>query len=167
MARLAASENLRGLGRTVSPYVGQTLILFGVTIFVFCVAFKKADWNFLWATTLVWILYGAYVAFICAPYRILWNGDSVVMRASGLKERCIRFNEIAEIKYQLASPSEFAAPSRPFRRFVVLPLHHPKQFIDISLRHFRLEDIEDLMAAIHAARPDLELPKVPMNRRYL
>jgi hypothetical protein len=164
---MRASENLRALRRTVTPYLGQTVILAGVTIFILYVALKKQEWNMLWALALIWILYGAYVAFFCLPYRILWNNDSVVMRASGGKERYIRFDQIAAVKYELASPSDIAAQSRPFRRVVVIPLHHPKQFIDISLRHFRLEDIEDLMTAIRNSRPDLELPRVPMNRRYL
>ena len=54
--------------------------------------------------------------------------------------------------------------SRPFRRIVVSAgagarVPESARRVDISLRHFDLRDIHELMAVIKARRPDLSLPK--------
>jgi hypothetical protein len=107
-----------------------------------------------------------FVFFIGLKYRVLWDETGLVMRASGIPERHIRFDEITEVRTERAQVSEFFAQSRPFRRIVVHgPKHDPKAFIDISLRHFRLDDIEELLKAIRLRRPDLAVPTVSVGGR--
>jgi hypothetical protein len=156
---MMSEANLKALRRTITPYVGQTLILAGVTAFCAYVAFKKSEWEFLWVIALIWALFGLYVVLFGLKYRVLWDGSGVVMRASGGPERRIQFDEVSEIDLELG-----ASQSRPFRRLVVYgDKGNPDEFVDVSLRHFRLEDIRELVEAIRAHRPDLALPVLPMN----
>jgi hypothetical protein len=147
------------LRRTITPYVGQSLILALVTILLFCVALKKQQWGLLWAAALIWALYTSYVLLFGMRYKVFWDDAGVTMKASGGPERTIRFDEITEIRCETASADEFLSQARPFRRIVILGhLHDAKGKIDVSLRHFRPEDINTLLMAIHKHWPDVSLP---------
>jgi hypothetical protein len=150
------------LRRTIQPYVGQTIIFTGLTIFFVYLSLKTSDWQI----TIWWVALGlplaafAYVYF-GLKYRVLWDETGVYMRASGGPERQIGFDEITSVKYELA-----AERSRPFRRIVIHgATHDPKAFVDVSLRHFRLDDINEMMCAIREQRPDLRVPTVAMDGR--
>jgi hypothetical protein len=150
------------LRRTIQPYVGQTIIFTGLTIFFVYVSLKTSDWQI----TIWWVVLGlplaafAYVYF-GLKYRVLWDENGVYMRASGGPEKHIAFDEITNITYETS-----ASQSRPFRRIVIDgATHDPKAFVDVSLRHFRLDDINEMMSAIRAHRPDLRVPTVAMDGR--
>jgi hypothetical protein len=161
--RKIATEDrkLVSLRRTFTPYRGYIIIFTGVTLFTaYVFGIKESDWKAVWATSFLWLFFAFHV-YLTFKYRILWDDTGVVMRASGLAERRIPYEEITEIRKEIADISEFWAQSRPFRRIVVYGRKHdPKRFIDISPRHFRLEDIEALLSAIRAHRPDLVVPDV-------
>jgi hypothetical protein len=147
------------LRRTITPYIGQSLILVGVTVFLFCIALRKQQLNLLWAAGLIWVLYASFVLLFGMQYKVFLDDQGVTMRASGGPKRNIQFEEITDIRYETASADEFLAQARPFRRIVILGHRHdPNGRIDISLRHFRSEDINALLMAIHKRRPDLKLP---------
>jgi hypothetical protein len=157
---MTTDENLRALGRTITPYVGQTVIFASVTGFMIYMGLKTSQWGFIWAPTVIWALFAGLI-YIGMKYRVLWGENGVVMRASG-GQRLIRYDEITEIKIERAQVSEFPAQSRPFRRIVIHGRkRHPKDYIDVSLRHFRPADIDELLAVIRAHRPDLTIPTVP------
>lgn len=156
---MSSRNPLVPLRRTFRPYAGQCIILTLVTVIAVIAAIKSSDYKFLWAGLFSWILFGIYVAYFGLRYKVLWDRMHVAMRASGVPERCIPFNEISSIRYEIAPPDEWFAQSRPFRRIVVHGQTHDSDArIDISLRHFRLEDINQLLAAIHEHRPDIEIP---------
>ena len=159
-------NGLVALRRTIAPYVGQTVIFTAITAFCAYEGHKLKDWNVLWVPVVIWGCYAVLLG-IGLKYIVLWNDTEVVMRASGLAERHIGFDEISAIRYELAGVSEFLSQSRPFRRVVIHGRKHDtKAFIDISLRHFRLNDIEELLAAIHERRPDLTFPLIPRVRSF-
>jgi hypothetical protein len=121
----------------------------------------------MWGPTLIWGAF-AVLTYIGMKYRVLWDETGVVMRASGGPERLIRYQEITEIKIERAQVSEFFVQSRPFRRIVIYGRkRHPNEYIDVSLRHFRPADIDELLAVIRTHRPDLAVPKVPWGRGSL
>jgi hypothetical protein len=154
-----AESRYRTLSRRITPYVGWTTILFLATMFLLYVAEKKQEWALLWPVALFWILFTIYVLLFGLKYEILWNEKEVVMRASGGPKRHIGFDEISQVKTEIAHVSEFLSQSRPFQRIVVYgDKHNLNKRIDISLRHFRHEDIEQLLATIGNHRPDLNLP---------
>lgn len=147
------------LRHTVTPYVGYTIIFSGVTLYMAYVAVRASDWRWMDPAILLWLLFVPIIYF-GVKYRILWDDTGVYMRASGGPERHIQFDEITDIRYELAQSTEFLTQSRPFRRIVIHGhKRDPNAFIDVSLRHFRLEDIAELMTAIHEHRPDLAIPK--------
>lgn len=158
---LTVDRVLKQLGRTITPYRGQTIIISGITIFTAFVAHRSSQWRIFWWSTGIWALF-AVLIYIGLQYRVLWDGNGVVMRASGIKERRIQYDEITEIRVERADFSEFFAQSRPFRRIVVYGhKNHSKAYIDISLRHFRPQDIDELLTRIRIHRPDLEVPVIP------
>jgi hypothetical protein len=161
---LTADRKLVNLRRTITPYVGLSVILVGITVFCAYVAHKTSQWNLLWAAAAMWPLFAFAYLYFGLKYRVLWDGIGVYMRASGMKEqRLVRYEDITSIKYEVS-----ASQSRPFRRIVVNGhAHKSDAFVDISLRHFRLEDIEALLTEIQARRPDLTLPKIKIGRDEL
>ncbi len=141
------------LRRTITPYIGQSLILVGVTVLLFCVALRKQQWDLLWAAGVIWVLYASFVLLFGMKYEVSFDDQGVNMKASGGPERRIRFEEIKEVRYETASGGEFLAQARPFRRIVILgPQRQPNGKIDISLRHFRTEDINSLLMAIRTRK---------------
>jgi len=165
--QLNTNRKLVNLRRTITPYVGQILILAGVSVYVAYGAQKMSQWGLLWVPAVIWPLFAGYV-FIAMKYRVLWDETGLVMRASGGAETCIRYDEISEIKAEMAQVSEFLSQSRPFRRIVVHGRRHiPNALIDISLRHFRLSDIDELLRTIRKHRPDLVVPTIPAGREFL
>jgi hypothetical protein len=90
------------------------------------------------------------------------------MRASGITEKRIPYDEITEIKIERADVSEFMAQNRPFRRIVIHGnARDPGAFIDISLRHFQPRDIDEVLAEIRKRRPDLAVPTISWGKGYL
>jgi hypothetical protein len=153
------------LRRTLTPYVGQSVIIIGVTILLTFVAQKKAQWGLLWAAGLIWALFISYLYLFALKYRVYWNSDSVTMCASGGPNKSIRFDEITGVRYETARANEFLAQARPFRRFVVTGRRNDlNERIDISLRHFRGKDIDHLLAVIRERRPDLAFPNDTMRK---
>ena len=157
--RPSAVNTLLNLRRTTTPYVGQSMILVGVTILLLCVALKKQQWDLLWGAGLVWALYGSYVFLFGMKYRVSCDEEGVNMKASGGPARSIRFEDINEVCYETARAHEYLSQARPFRRIVIHGRpHDPNGRIDVSLRHFRSKDIDELLKTIRERRPDLTLP---------
>jgi hypothetical protein len=159
--KMTTDQNLKPLGQRITPYVGQTVIFASVTAFMVYTGLRRSQWAFVWAPTVIWALF-AVLIYIGMKYRVLWGETGVVMRASGGPERRIRYDEITEIKIERAPVSEFLGQSRPFRRLVVHGRkRHPNEYVDVSLRHFRPADIDELLAVIRTQRPDLAVPTIP------
>jgi hypothetical protein len=159
--RLNTDQKLKPLRRTVTPYTGQIVIFSVITIFLLFVAYRSSQWAFAWSTIVIWAGFAVMVYF-GLRYGVLWDGTGIVMRASGLPERRIRYDEIREVKIEMAQLHDLLAQSRPFRRIVVHGYRgDPNAFVDVSLRHFRPGDIDELLAAIRTHRPDLTVPTVP------
>jgi hypothetical protein len=157
---MATDQNLKSLRRTITPYVGQAVIFAGVTAFMVYPSSRTSEWDLMWGPAVIWGAF-AVLIYIGMKYRVLWDETGVVMRASGGK-RLIRYDEITEIKIERAKAGEFLIQSRPFRRIVIHGRKRdPTEYIDVSLRHFRPADIDELLAVIRSHRPDLTVPIVP------
>lgn len=157
---MSAEQQQKILRRTITPYVGQTLIFTGITVFCVVVACRTSQWKLLMVPTLIWTLFAALV-WIGLKYRVFWDSNCVIQHASGLPEKLIAFDSITEIRIERAPLNAFLAMPRPFRRVAIYGRpHDPSAFIDVSLRHFRLEDIEELLAVIQERRPNLTVPTV-------
>jgi len=153
------------LRRTIQPYLGLTVIFAGFTVFCVLVFIKTSQSPFLWLPIVPWVLFGAFTFCFGLKYRVFWDNQRLVMRASGGADRCIRFDEIISVRKEISSASDVLAQSRPFRRIVVCGRkQNPDARVDISLRHFDLRDIAQLLAAIRASRPDLDIPTIQIGK---
>jgi hypothetical protein len=149
------------LRRTIRPYVGLTLIFVGFTVFCVLVFVKTSESSFLWLPIVPWLLFGVFIFCFGMKYKVLWDKESLIMRASGGPERRIPFDEITSVRKEVSSASDVLAQSRPFRRIVVCGRENdPNARVDISLRHFDVHDISQLLTALHAHRPDLDIPTI-------
>jgi hypothetical protein len=158
---VSVDHDLKLLRRTITPYKGQIAIFSVITIFLLIVAYRSSQWALAWSPIVIWAGF-AVLAYFGLRYKVLWDGNGVVMCASGVGEKRIPYDEIAEIRIERADVSEFMAQARPFRRIVVYGnAGHPVKSIDISLRHFRPRDIDELLREIRIRRPDLVVPAIP------
>ena len=160
---IGPSHNLR---RAMTPYVGgEAILLWAVSVFMIITAIRF-DRGLLVVVALIWFLYVAYIIVFGRPYRIGWDETGITMKASGLADTRIEFRDIDSVRYEIDSIFN-PAPGRPFRRLVFTTHRkethrkNPRQFIDVSLRHFKLEDIDELLEEVGSHRPDLSLPNIP------
>jgi hypothetical protein len=153
------------LRRTIQPYLGLAVIFAGFTVFCVLVFVKTSQSSFLWLPIVPWALFGVFTFCFGLKYKVLWDNQRLVMRASGGADRCIRFDEITSVRKEVSSPSDVLAQSRPFRRIAVYGRkQEPDARVDISLRHFDLKDIAQLLAAIRTSRPDLDIPTIHVGK---
>lgn len=149
-----ASE--KALRLTLTPYIGQLIIIFVTTSFLFFVALFKDAWGLFYMMSVAWAFFALFV-YIATRYRIYWTEDHIRRQASGGPDAIIAIKDIAEVIEERATAGEMVAQSAPFRRIRVSD--RSGQHINISLRHFRPEDIRELMRWVQKCRPDLTLPK--------
>jgi len=149
------------LRHSLQPYVGIAVILLGFSIFMLWTFTRRLDSGDLWSILLVLVLFGIGIAFGLS-YRIRLQQDSIVQRGFGVKTIAIPISEIKNIKLEVslgAKRKNNPMVDRPFRRIVITPKTDPDMYIDISLKHFKEEDIRELMRRIRTQRPDLSFPK--------
>lgn len=132
------------------------LISFGALF----VSMKKHEWGIAIAVGVIWLLSFAYFSF-GFKYKIFWTNEEIRQEASG-GNVCIRYEAITKVQLEVANSAEFVSPSRPFRRIAIYAERHSgdADFIDISLKHFNLADVRQVLKSIHLHRPDLVLPKL-------
>lgn len=142
------------LRRTIDPYVGILVILGGVSVFTAVVGVTKDPWGTAEMLSLLWALAAAWIYF-GLRYRIYWNPDAILQKASGGADVVIKLSEIGSVALETS-----ITPGRPFRRIAIYPKNGGKRhFIDVSLKHFAARNIRRLMTEIQSRRPDLELPE--------
>ncbi len=147
------------LRRTIRPYAGQIIVLSIVTLGALFVSVSRGVWGLVLSMPVAWLLFGVLV-FVGLRYRISWDQETVCQQASGGPDVCIKYDEITEIAREKAKINEMVAMSSPYRRIAIYGgLGEDIRHINVSLRHFRDEDVQQLMAFIHKRRPDLVLPK--------
>ena len=161
------SPSLKPLGRTLTPYFAQTVIFGVITVFMLLVAYKRSQWALACVPITIWAGYAILVS-LGLRYRVFWDSNGVVLRASGIGERRIAYDSMSEVKMERANANELMTQARPFRRIVIHgDVQHQPTFIDISLRHFAPRDIDELLAEIRVRRPDLTIPQVAWGKGSL
>jgi hypothetical protein len=109
----------------------------------------QAGWIFL-------IGAGGWV-FLGTRYRIAYSDEAVVMKASRVQSVTIPFCDIALVQSEASIER-----GRPFRRIAIYPVNvnESHKWIDVSMKHFVIGDIQNLLAFIRDKRPDLMLPTI-------
>jgi hypothetical protein len=97
-------------------------------------------------------------------YRIEYSEFSVTQRAFGVQAVTIAFEDISKVQTESRGGAGVFAIRRPFRRISIYGGRKTgtDEYIDVSLKHFRAEDIRRLGRAISSTRRDLALPKMMM-----
>jgi hypothetical protein len=142
------------------------VIFSAITIFLLLVAYRTSQWGLAWSPVAIWGGF-AVIVYFGLRYRVLWDETGVVIRASGIGERRIEYDQISEIRIERAAANEFLAQARPFRRVVIYGNAVHPESIDISLRHFQPRDIDELLGEIHLRRPDLVVPTISWDEGSL
>jgi len=136
---------------SIQPYVGMGVACALSLVMLFIISFETKTWDplieFWWLPSL---LFAGWV-FIGTRYRIFYDHACVKMVASGLAPVLIAYSEITRIRNE----SSFEQ-GRPFRRIAI---YAGDRFVDLSLKHFVIEDVRSLIGVIQGKRPDLEFPK--------
>lgn len=162
MARVIAERQLR---RSVAPYVGEACILVLISLAVLLLVLRRNDWQLLLVIVVLWLLAFADFSF-GFRYRILWSDSRVLQKASG-GEVILTYDEITAVVAEIGGARSGLFPSRPFRRIAIYSggTERASKHIDVSLRHFRLDDVGQFMNYLKLRRPDLVLPTVKELRR--
>jgi hypothetical protein len=142
---------MRSLGRTVTPYVSDAIGPLIGSIALGAIWLMTAEQRVVYLLPVPWLLVSVQWYFTWR-YQIDWNDDLLRQRVSGSSDVEIRFADIETVRTETS-----VAMRRPLRRIVVAGR---TAHVDISPRHFVRRDINNLLAAIRARRPDLSLPTV-------
>jgi hypothetical protein len=143
------------------PYAGFTIIFTAVALFMLWPFYKKPDISLVWAALSCWGMLGMIIA-MGLSYRIRLQHDAVVQRAFGMRAITIPISQIEKIKVEVSIYARRKSNpwvDRPLRRLVIVPKHDPDMYIDVSLKHFKADDIRQLMRKIREQRSDLSFPK--------
>jgi hypothetical protein len=151
------------LRRTFTPYVGLIFINAATTLIIVFIAFKANDWGQLKWSFLFFAIWGVYI-LLALRYRVSWDQTGVTMCADWGK-RTVEYSQISSVRYETASLADGHYGTRPFRRIVIRGRRqNPKDYVDVSLRHFEPKDIAALLVEISKHRPDLAIPWKPVRR---
>ena len=156
----AAMVGVRGLRRSARPYVAFAIPLVLVLLFFLIVSIRTHQPATPWFEVFgVFAALYAGWAYFQVRYRVLWSAEGILQKASGLPDIAIRMEEIGWVHLE-SGISSGGRRGRPFRRIAIYSGEpgERRRCIDVSLKHFESDDIRYLMRAIHARRPDLQLP---------
>jgi hypothetical protein len=112
--------------------------------------------------TVIFFLYFAFLYFLNSRYQIFLENAEITMRAASLSAdpkapTSIKISDITLIKREVSDVHTTVKLKRPFQRISIYDKSDNK-FIDISLKHFLMQDIRKLMKLIKEKRPDLDVP---------
>lgn len=147
-----SNRQLMKLGFSVQPYIGMGIVcVLWLAMLIFIAAHEKTWTLLLEIGWLPPLLFAGWV-FIGTRYRVLYDDKRVEMTASGRASVSILYDEIVSVAKEASIER-----GRPFRRIAI---HADSNFIDVSLKHFAIDDVRNLMRVIHEKRPGLALPEI-------
>jgi hypothetical protein len=153
------SYKFSSLRRRQRPYLVFAAPLAAVSVFATCVGIARREASLLVSAVVLWL---GFVPMwgIMYRYAIFWNDLEIRMRAFGIPSATLRISDIQRIAYERSDVRQLLSVSRPSPRISIYgPLASRRSgVIDISLRHFELKSVRDLLGAVRHARNDLTFP---------
>jgi hypothetical protein len=133
-----------------------------IFIFPFIIQANPKDFLGLLEFYIVYLFAIAYLFAAFWFYRIELFEDVLIDR--GLKKtKRTPVNDITKLKLETGWGKQkwlWAPTLRPFNRLAVYyTLNNQEKYIDISLNHFHIEKVRELLNALLCLRPDLAIPK--------
>ena len=161
-------KELFKLRHSYKPYAGFVIIYLILMVVFASISFQKSDWSvFSQIVVPLAVIFTSMVLFLLFlnnRYQVFLEDSVITMRAASLTNNpraftSIKIEDITKIKSEVSDLHTTVKLRRPFRRIAVYDDRHEK-FIDISLKHFVMEDIIQLLKVIKEKRPDLEVPLI-------
>lgn len=140
------------LRRSMRPYAGLAVIYGAVLLLCLWVSFTKPHSGMLSAVPLLVPAFAAPV-YIGTRYRVALTDGMLVQHAFGMADVIIALSDIGKVRGETGAGRKKRI-KRPFRRIAFYHMGNG-QWIDVSLKHFAMSDIEALLRCIAVARPDL------------
>ena len=155
-------DSLR-LRHTITPYMLVPVILILIVLVSFPYMAKTGDLS-PFIIFIIGLLFFSPIPIMGMFYCIWLQESKIIMRAGNGSLTSIEIDEIEKIKQETSDAATFISLRRPVRRISIYgKTSEGIKLIDISLKHFRLDDIRKLMKVIHEIRQDLELPEQWLN----
>lgn len=149
--------NSFALRRSLQPYWGLIIIFAILTVCGLYYTFSSHD-LFGLSVLFGWV-FVAFNTWFGMRYRIFWDNGEIIQKAVAGNLTKIQISEITDVVQETSDMQTLVTFSRPMRRIVIYAKHADGKFIDVSLKHFVIEDVRKLMRVIHEQRPELTLPK--------
>lgn len=155
-----SAANMCCLERSFQPYLIHTFGCSLALVILTCISLHEHSWAPLLQAGWIFVIGAGGWVFLGTRYRIAYSDEAVVMRASGMQPVTILFCDIAVVQSEASIER-----GRPFRRIAIYPANVgiSRKWIDISMKHFVIGDIQNLLAVIREKRPDLTLPTIRLQ----
>jgi hypothetical protein len=158
------------LRHSLQPYGGFVVIYAALAIFFVIASVTTNNWKdsvpLLSFLTAAFVILVVFWAFLNSRYRVALEDGTLVMQSASLfnKSRAltsIKIADITSVKKEISDTHSAIKLRRPFRRIAIYAGQGDgAKWIDVSLKHFKLEDIRKLLRGIRDSRPDLDVPEV-------
>ena len=147
------------LRHTLSPSIVWIVMFGGVDVLLLYAMLGEHEfnWNIAGAIALLSAL-AIFIISLNLRYTITWNGTAIVQTAFGLPKVSIKPADITKVRFETSDARTLFKANRPYNRIAI---YAGNQFIDISMKHFKVEDIRKLIASIREIRSDLPIDKLP------
>lgn len=154
-----ASPNFFRLRHALSPSLVWVVMIGSVDVFLLFVMLRGHQFNWNIVSTIAFLsAMSIFIISLNLRYTITWDGAAIVQTAFGLSEVSIKPDEITKVRLETSDVRTLFKANRPYNRIAI---YAGNKFIDVSMKHFKLEDIRKLMAVIRETRPDLPIDKLP------
>jgi hypothetical protein len=152
------------LRHSVGPYVFVFGVLCFAGLLTVDVGFTMGEWGGVYLLIIPIAIYVLKIYFYDLKYSISVKDRAITMCVATwfrtpLAITTIRIADITSIKTETDDLTKAISSTRASRRIAIYDEHMENvKFIDISLKHFVLQDIRKLMEVIKAERADLIVP---------
>lgn len=146
----------------IFPYVFLPAIFIVITLINIPYMERTHDLTPVWILPFGLLVFVFPIIYMNIRYRIWWRDNAIVMRAGGFAGVIVtmRVEDIERIEQETSNARTATKMNRPFRRIAIYgKTAEGYPYIDVSLKHFNLDDIRKLMRIIHDRCPNLEMPK--------
>src|SRR5208337_82088 len=134
------------LRRSIRPYMADMVITGIISALFIFAAIKNNNATLLWPV-LILIAASAATRWSDLRYRVFWKNNAVERITSNGFKTTIVANDISHMEYETSGPNTLLRLNRPSRRITIYSKN--KEHLDVSLKHFTINDIRRLMQAIH------------------
>jgi hypothetical protein len=147
------------LRHTLSPSIMWIVMLGGVDMLLLYAMISEHafNWNIIGTIALISSM-AIFIVSLNLRYTITWIGNAIVQTAFGLPKTTIKLTDITKIRFEISDTRTLFKANRPYNRVAI---YGKNKFVDVSMKHFKIEDIRKLVAAIRRTRPDLPMDKLP------